>query len=325
MTESMDMERLIIDTDPGIDDAGALFWALASDAFHIEALTTVFGNVDVDTATANARKIAALAGRPDLPIWKGASRPLVGEPNFAEHIHRPGGVGYWEYPDPDPDADVASDAVRRMIETVMAAPGEVTIMALAPLTNVALAIKLEPEFARSVRRIIYMGGAALTWGNVTPVASANIYNDPEAAEIVIQSGAPLTQVGLDVSRSFSLSPDHIRTLWESRSPMGVALCEMIGYPDRQDDRDDMPEWKTEGMHLNDVPCVAYALNPEWFTVRRLRVDVELNGTHTRGQTVVQMIDRWQGVPNVDVLFDIDAQAVADALTASVTAFGTAVD
>lgn len=317
------MERLIIDTDPGIDDAGALFWALASDAFHIEALTTVFGNVDVDTATANARKIAAIAGRPELPIWKGSALPLVGEPHYAEHIHRPGGVGYWEYPDPTPDAVVPSDAVLRMIDTVMSSPGEITIMALAPLTNVALAIKLEPEFARSVRRIIYMGGAALTWGNVTPVASANIYNDPEAAEIVVKSGAPLTQVGLDVSRSFALSPDHIAQLWESRSPMGRALCEMIGYPDRHDDETEMPEWKSEGMHLNDVPCVAYALNPEWFTVRRLRVDVELHGQHTRGQTVVQMIDRWKGAPNVDVLFDIDRQGVADALTASLTSFGVA--
>ena len=315
----MNMERLIIDTDPGIDDAGALFWALSSDAFQIEALTTVFGNVPVETATINARKIATLAGRPDLPIWSGAARPLVGEPHFAEHIHRPGGVGYWEYPDPAPDAVVPSDAVLRMIDIVMSSPGEVTIMALAPLTNVALAISLEPAFARSVRRIIYMGGAALTWGNVTPVASANIYNDPEAAQIVINSGAPLTQVGLDVSRDFSLSLDHIATLWESQSPMGRALCEMIGYPDRQDDRDEMPEWKTEGMHLNDVPCVAYALNPEWFTVRRLHVAVELHGEHTRGQTVVQMTDRWKGEPNVDVLFDIDGAAVADALTAAVTA------
>jgi inosine-uridine nucleoside N-ribohydrolase len=313
------MERVIIDTDPGIDDAGALFWALSSDAFQIEALTTVFGNVPVETATVNARKIATLAGRPELPIWSGASRPLVGEPHFAEHIHRPGGLGYWEYADPDPEAIVPSDAVLRMIDAVMSSPGEVTIMALAPLTNVALAITLEPEFARSVRRIIYMGGAALTWGNVTPVASANIYNDPEAAQIVITSGAPLTQVGLDVSRDFALSPEHIAALWESQSPMGRALCEMIGYPDRQDDRDEMPEWKTEGMHLNDVPCIAYALNPDWFTVRRLRVDVELRGEHTRGQTVVQMIDRWKGEPNVDVLFDIDGRAVADALTAAVTA------
>lgn len=314
------MERLIIDTDPGIDDAGALFWALASDAVQIEALTTVFGNVPVETSTINARKIATLAGRPDLPIWSGAARPLVGEPHFAEHIHRPGGVGYWEYPDPDPDAVVPSDAVLRMIDAVMSSPGEITIMALAPLTNVALAIKLEPRFAQSVRRIIYMGGAALTWGNVTPVASANIYNDPEAAEIVVKSGAPLTQGGLDVSRSFALSPDHIATLWESGSPLGRALCEMIGYPDRHENTDEMPEWKTEGMHLNDVPCVAYALNPDWFSVRRLHVDVELHGEHTRGQTVVQMIDRWKGEPNVDVLFDIDAAAVADALTAAVAAF-----
>lgn len=316
----MTMERLIIDTDPGIDDAGALFWALSTDAFQIEALTTVFGNVDVATATANARKIADLAGRPDLPIWRGSARPLVGEPHYAEHIHRPGGVGYWEYPDPDPQADDKPEAVRRMIETVMAAPGEVTILALAPLTNVALAITLEPEFARSVRRIIYMGGAALTWGNVTPVASANIFNDPEAAAIVVQSGAPLTQVGLDVSRNFALTPGHLETLWASQSPLGRALCEMIGYPDRQNDRDEMPEWKTEGMHLNDVPCVAYALNPDWFTVRRLHVDVELRGEYTRGQTVVHMTDRWHGEPNVDVLLGIDGQAVADALTAAVTTF-----
>lgn len=316
------MERIIIDTDPGIDDAGALFWALASDALHVEALTTVFGNVDVDTATANARRIVSVAGRTDVPVWRGSARPLVGQPHYAEHIHRPGGLGYWEHPDPAPQTDEESVAVRRMIDTVMSAPGEVSILALAPLTNVALAIKLEPDFARSVRRIIYMGGAALTWGNVTPVASANIYNDPEAAQIVIDSGAPVTQVGLDVSRNFALSLDHLAQLWESQSPTARALCEMIGYPDHQDDRDEMPEWKSEGMHLNDVPCVAYALNPEWFTVRRLHVDVELHGEHTRGQTVVHMTDRWQQEPNVDVLLDIDGQAVADALTAAVAAVRT---
>src|SRR5690606_33438307 len=117
-----------------------------------------------------------------------------------------------------------SEAVQRMIETVMSNPGEVSILALAPLTNVAQAIMLEPDFARSVRRILYMGGAALTWGNASPVASANIFNDPEAAEIVIQSGAPLTQVGLDVCRKFRLSPDHVEQLWQSQSPFGRALC-----------------------------------------------------------------------------------------------------
>lgn len=315
------MERFIIDTDPGIDDAGALFWALSTDQFKVEALTTVFGNVRVETATANARKITEIAGRSEIPIWSGAAGPLVGEPNYAEHIHRPGGVGYWEYPDPNPTAEAPTEAVLRMIDAVMAEPGQISIMALAPLTNVALAIKLEPRFASSVRRIIYMGGAALTYGNVTPVASANIYNDPEAAEIVIQSGAPLTQVGLDVSRKFSVSPERIAELWESESPMGRALCEMIGYPDRHDDATEMPEWKTEGMHLNDVPCVAYALHPEWFEVQHLRVDVELDGKHTRGQTVVQMIDRWKGVPNVDVLLDIDRDAVAAALVAAVIAGG----
>jgi len=316
------MERIIIDTDPGIDDAGALFWALASDALHIEALTTVFGNVDVDTATANARRITAVAGRTDVPVWRGSDRPLVGEPHFAEYIHRPGGLGYWQHPDPDPQSVATPVAVRRMIDLVMSAPGEVTILALAPLTNVALAITLEPEFARSVRRIIYMGGAALTWGNVTPVASANIFNDPEAAQIVIGSGAPLTQVGLDVSRNFAVPLDQLAALWASESPTARALCEMIGYPAHQDDRSEMPEWKAEGMHLNDVPCIAYALNPDWFTVRRLHVDVELRGEHTRGQTVVHMTDRWQQEPNVDVLFDIDGRSVADAFTAAVSAYRT---
>ena len=311
------MERMIIDTDPGIDDAGALFWALAADEITIEAFTTVFGNVDVATATRNTRKILELTGHTDLPIWKGAARPLIGEPNYAEHIHRPGGLGYWEYPNPASDAEPGVTAARAMVDAVLAEPGEITIMALGPLTNVALAIQMEPEFARSARRIIYMGGAALTWGNVSPVASANIYNDPEAAHIVVQSGAPLTQVGLDVCRNFSLSTDHLATLWESGSPAGKALCAMIGYPERQDDRDEMPEWKTEGMHLNDVPCIAYSINPDWFTVRHLHVDIELRGEHTRGQTVVHMIDRWQGEPNVDVLFDIDGAAVAESYTATV--------
>ena len=311
------MERMIIDTDPGIDDAGALFWALAADEIKVEAFTTVFGNVDVAKATRNTRKILALTGHADIPVWPGAARPLIGEPNYAEHIHRPSGVGYWEYPDQEPTDVPSVTAARMMVDAVMAEPGELTIMALGPLTNVALAIGMEPDFARSVRRIIYMGGAALTWGNVSPVASANIYNDPEAAHIVVQSGAPLTQVGLDVCRSFALSPDHLATLWDSGSAAGKALCEMIGYPERQDDREEMPEWKTEGMHLNDVPCIAYAINPDWFTVRHLHVDIELRGEHTRGQTVVHMIDRWQQEPNVDVLFDIDGAGVADAYTATV--------
>lgn len=308
------MERMIIDTDPGIDDAGALFWALAAEEIQVEALTTVFGNVDVDTATKNARKIVTVANRAELPIWPGSARPLVGEPHFAEHIHRAGGLGYWDYPDPAEPERQGNTAARAMVDAVMAEPGELTIMALGPLTNVASAITMEPEFAGSVRRIIYMGGAALTWGNVTPVASANIYNDPEAAHIVVRSGADLTQVGLDVSRKFSLPLEHIATLWESNTPAGRALCQMIGYPSHQDDRDEMPEWKREGMHLNDVPCIAYAVNPEWFTTHRLHVDIELRGDYTRGQTVVHMIDRWQQEPNVDVLLDIDSAAVAQAYT-----------
>lgn len=308
---------MIIDTDPGIDDAGALFWALAAKEIQIEALTTVFGNVDVATATRNAAKLLHVADQADIPIWPGAARPLVGEPNFAEHIHRVGGLGYWEYPDAGQPLPEGNTAARAMVDAVMAEPGELTIMALGPLTNVASAITMEPAFAHSVRRIIYMGGAALTWGNVTPVASANIYNDPEAAHIVVRSGAELVQVGLDVSRKFSLPIEHIATLWESGSPAGRALCEMIGYPAHQDDRDEMPEWKTEGMHLNDVPCIAYSVNPDWFTARKLHVDIELRGEYTRGQTVVHMIDRWGQDPNVDVLLDIDSAAVAAAYTHTV--------
>ncbi|MGC5615044.1 nucleoside hydrolase [Georgenia sp. Z1491] len=304
------MERLIIDTDPGIDDAAALFWALAADEFQVEAITTVFGNVDVDTATRNMHKILAVAGRTGIPVHKGAARPLVGEPNFAEHIHRVGGLGFWDFPEQDADSSPTRTAAKAIVDAVMAEPGELTIMALGPLTNVALALTIEPKVAQSVRRIIYMGGAALTWGNVTPVASANIYNDPEAAHILVRSGAPLTQVGLDVSRQFALSVENLEGLWTSGSDAARALCEMIGYPDNQEDRLDMPEWKDEGMHLNDVPCIAYAINPGWFEVRHLHVDIELHGEFTRGQTVVHMIDRWKQTPNVDVLLGIDTPAVA---------------
>ena len=203
------MKRVIIDTDPGIDDAAAILMALACPELSVEALTTVFGNGPVDMCTDNARRILLAAGRSDIPVYKGAGRPLLRDPNngWALHVHGPDALGNLDplLPQSSLQSLESQHAALGIIDSVMASPGEVTILALGRLTNLALAISLEPRLAQSVAGIIAMGGAVNVPGNVSPVASANLYEDPEAAAIVYRSGAPLVQVGLQrgVDHQFS--------------------------------------------------------------------------------------------------------------------------
>src|SRR3989442_10294703 len=175
--------RVIIDTDPGIDDGAALVSALHSPDLQVEAVTTVFGNVEVEQSTRNALTILEVAGRTGIPVHQGSARPLTREPNYAKYIHGDNGLGDIDFgfPSARPDSTGAVDA---LISRIMAAPGEITLIALGPLTNVAVAFAAEPRLAHNVRRLILMGGAVLTWRNGTPAASANLYNHPDAARIV---------------------------------------------------------------------------------------------------------------------------------------------
>ena len=226
------MKRVIIDSDPGIDDAAAILLALASPELEVVAVTTIFGNASVEDCTANARVVLDAAGRNDIPVFMGASKPLLRPANegWASHIHGGDGLGGviasgstgsppagggstpanmrepWGVDTPGEHAALA------IVDTVMAAPGEITILALGRMTNVALALALEPGIASAVREIVVMGGAVTVPGNVSGVATANLHEDPESAAIVYRSGAPIAQVGLDVCNRVTVSRSSCKPL-----------------------------------------------------------------------------------------------------------------
>ena len=224
------MKPVIIDTDPGIDDAAALLLALASPELEVVALTTIYGNASVEAGTANALRLLRLAGRDDIPVYQGAGKPLLRPANegWASHIHGIGGLGGVEEKEGNqtgamPSAgetqplgarSAAKHAALSIVETVMARPGKVTILALGRMTNVALALALEPAIAREVREVVVMGGAVTVPGNVSQVATANLYEDPEAAAILYDSGAPIVQVGLDVCNRVTVSPAQLEAIGE---------------------------------------------------------------------------------------------------------------
>jgi inosine-uridine nucleoside N-ribohydrolase len=315
----MEPRRLIIDTDPGLDDTAAILFVLACpDRVRIDFLTTVFGNVEVGQTTRNALAILDVGGRADIPVYQGAAGPLLRGPNFARHIHGDDGLGglAGQY-QPSRGADRGL-AAERIVEQIMAAPGEITLVALGPLTNVALALRLEPGLAGAVRQIVLMGGAARVPGNVTPVASANLVNDPEAAAVVYGSGAEIVQAGLDVCMPTVIGHEYLARIAATDTPScrmlaGVAEANILAYRREYGDQG--------GARFNDLPTVAYAVDPTLFRSERVRVEIETAGTFTSGMTVVDWRGQYGRPPNTDLLLEIEAarlvEMFADRLTAPV--------
>ncbi|MDR7481267.1 MAG: nucleoside hydrolase [Armatimonadota bacterium] len=310
--------RVIIDTDPGIDDTAAIFLGLAA-GLQVEAVTTVFGNTDVEHCTRNALVVLEAAGRPDIPVHPGAAGPLIREPTYGRAIHGENGLGDIEVPAPA-QAPAPGGAVEAIIQRVLQAPGEITLLALGPLTNVALALAAEPRLARAVRRIVVMGGAVLTWGNVTPAASANLYNDPEAARLVYRSGAPLAQVGLDVCRPTVIPADHLARLRQAPHPAVGLLLRVTPFIQEAYRRRGIAAVAGGGVQYNDVVCMAYALRPALFRTRHLPVDIETQGALTAGATVADFDGRWGRPANADVALEVDAAGVADFFTETLLAW-----
>lgn len=310
--------RAIIDTDPGIDDTAAIFLALAA-GLQVEAVTTVFGNTDVAHCTRNALVVLEAAGRPDIPVHPGAARPLVREPTYGRAIHGENGLGDVEVPAPA-QAPAPEGAVEAIIHRVLQAPGEITLLALGPLTNVALALATEPRLAHAVRRIVVMGGAVLTWGNVTPAASANLYNDPEAARLVYRSGAPLVQVGLDVCRPTVITAGHLARLRQAAHPAVGLLLRITPFIQEAYRRRGIAAVAGGGVQYNDVVCMTYALRPDLFGTQALPVDIETQGALTAGATVADFEGRWGRPANADVALEVDAAGVADFFTETLLAW-----
>lgn len=306
------MKRVIIDTDPGIDDTAALFLALASPELHVEALTTVYGNGTIADCTRNALLVLETAGRSDIPVYQGVGKPLMAAPTYGSSVHGGDALGDVGIPGPA-GTPQARHAVYELVERVMARPGEITLIALGPLTNVALALSLEPRLASAVAEVIVMGGAVLTHGNITEVATANLYNDPEAAAIVYQSGAPVVQVGMDVCQKVVITEAHLAQLHDTPTPTAQLLTRITptlarSYAERG------LRVLGSGVHYNDVPAMAYAIDPSLYEARPYHVRIATHDALTRGQTVADVLKRWPYPPNASVLMGVQAERLADMFT-----------
>ena len=304
--------QLIIDTDPGLDDTAALLFALGcTDRVSVAFLTSVFGNVGVELTTRNALAILDIAGRPDIPVYRGADRPLLRPPNLAPHIHGDDGLGGFagDYGASRSAAD--GIAAMRIVEHVMAHPNEVTIVALGPLTNIALALRLEPRVADAVQQIVVMGGAVKVPGNVTPVASANLVNDPEAAAIVYESCNKITQAGLDVASAFVLVPAYLDRIAAEED----ARCRMVARAAESITAAYSRLYGAQlGARFNDVPTICYAIEPDLFVRERYRVEVERGGDLTSGMTVVDWRHQYGRDRNTDVLLEVQSTPMLELFT-----------
>ena len=305
--ESEMATRVIIDTDPGIDDAQAILFALFCGEFEIDALTTVFGNVPAKTAAANVLRLLEMAGRTEIPVYLGAAEPLVRRRlHYAPKVHGKRGFGDRKLKRPRGKIQknyAAVELARRIVQ----AAGEITILALGPLTNIALAIRLEPEFVKHVREIIFMGGIVAGHGNVSAVATANVLNDSEAAKIVFNAGFRcLTMVGQDVTRPTRMLPERRERLRQAGGEIAEFLYEITRYYGNAYTREQIP-----GFPVHDLLVMIYALRPALFKTRLLHVDVETEGVLTEGMTVADFRPYSKLKRNVNVCLKADADAIFD--------------
>jgi inosine-uridine nucleoside N-ribohydrolase len=274
------MRRVILDTEPGIDDALALFLALTSPEMQLEAVTTVSGNVHVDLTTRNALALLELAGRSDIPVARGSERPLLRRPVIADYVHGQNGIGAVMLPEPQ-QRPVSKHAVDMIIQKILEAPGEITLVAIGPLTNLALAVRREARIAQAVREVVIMGGALHVPGNVTPTSEFNIYADPHAAHIVLHAGWPVRLVSLDVTNHADMRREQFAALATNGHPVTQCMKAMVDYH-----LDEFGKARSiSAFHMHDPLCLAAAIQPDLIDWQPAYVDVELNGTLTLGETV----------------------------------------
>ncbi len=295
----MSPRRIIIDTDPGIDDALAILLALASPEVNVEALTIVNGNCSVDQGVINALSVLELAHATHIPVAKGAPVPLVQPLLLAPETHGNTGIGYAQLPAPKVKP-VAGHAVHLLIQKVMAAPGEITIVAIGPLTNIALAIRLEPRLVSAVKEMFIMGGAIQHGGNTTPLAEFNTYCDPHAAHIVYHSGIPITLVPLDVTYQVILTPADVDKLQSNESPIPHFIAEATRFYMEFHDQ----AQSIQGCVINDPLALALTFASDLVDIQSLYVDVDISGGVSMGKTFADFFGLWNHPPNMSVALGV---------------------
>ena len=303
--------KLIVDTDPGQDDAVAILLALASPAeLDVAAIITVAGNVPLALTRVNARKVLELAGRTDIPVYAGCDRPMRRQSVTAEHVHGKTGLDGPDLPEPSMPlqpqhgVDFLIDALRA------AAPGTYTLCTLGPLTNISMALIKAPDIASRIREIVMMGGAYFEVGNITPAAEFNIYVDPEAAEVVLRSGIPITMLPLDVTHRALATPARLHAIGALGNQAGRAIAAMLNFSERFD----LAKYGWDGAPLHDPNVIAYLLQPDIYEGRQVNVSVELASDLTLGMTVVDYWRITDRPKNVHYIRNVNADAFYGLLT-----------
>ncbi len=297
-------QPIIIDTDPGQDDAVAILLALASPELEVLGITAVAGNVPLALTEVNARKICELAGRPDMKVYSGAIRPMLRPLRTAEHVHGKTGLDGPVLPDPQMKLE-PRHAVDFIVDTLMERPaGTVTLCTLGPLTNIGLALVKEPRIASRIKRIVAMGGGFFEGGNMTPAAEFNIYVDPQAARLVFDSGAPITLIPLDCTHQALTTRARVEKFRNMGNRTGPAVAALIDYFERFDEQ----KYGTDGGPLHDPCVIAWLLRPELFTSREVNVAIECESELTMGMTIIDWWRVTQRKPNATVCRGINADA-----------------
>ncbi|MGL6548171.1 pyrimidine-specific ribonucleoside hydrolase RihA [Aeromonas hydrophila] len=306
---------VILDCDPGHDDAIALILALASPELKVLAVTTSAGNQTPDKTLNNALRILTLLGRDDIPVAAGAPKPLARELIIADNVHGESGLDGPKLPDPA-FAPVAMTALELMAKCLRESPEPVTLVPTGPLTNIALLLAAHPELKSKIARIVLMGGAAGA-GNWTPAAEFNIYVDPEAADMVFKSGLPITMCGLDVTHEAQVMDEDIERVRAITNPVAQCVAGLLDFFMIYH-RD--PKWGFAGAPLHDPCTIAWLLAPALFHGVECRVDIETGGTHTSGMTVVDRYGLTGKAANALVLLGLDRAGFIDLLVTRLRAF-----
>lgn len=313
----MERRKIIIDCDPGVDDALAIAYAAANlQAFDVLAITTVSGNQTIEKVTRNALALTDFY-RLDVPVARGAAAPIIRKPVYAGEVHGNTGLGYCQLPDGTKEP-ASENAVTYLYDVLMSLPeGETaTLVPMGPMTNIALLFKTFPEVKARVREIVFMGGAA-GGGNTTPAAEFNIYVDPEAAKVVFDSGIPLVMCGLDVTQKCALTKNQIMKFCQSNNEVAKACGDMVGFSFSTYNK-----YRGEAS-IHDVVPLMYLLHPEYFRGEKAVLDVDCSDGPSRGSTICDL--RWwrydEAEMNAQVLLDADKEKFQEALISAVYELG----
>ncbi|KAL6504143.1 putative uridine nucleosidase 2 [Orobanche gracilis] len=302
-------KKIIIDTDPGIDDAIAIFLALRSPEVEVIGLTTIYGNVYTTLATRNALHLLEIAGRTDIPVAEGSHVTITKgtKLRIAEFVHGTDGLGNQNFPPPK-GKPIEQSAVDFLIQQASLYPGKVTVVALGPLTNIALAMQSDPSFVKNVGKIVFLGGAFSVNGNVNPAAEANVFGDPDAADLVFTSGADILAVGINVTHQVVLTDADRDKLAESTGKLAQYICKILDvYFSYHHDA-----YNTKGVYLHDPTTILAAVDPSLITYVEGIVRVQTVGI-TRGLTLFynkqkrfEEVTEWSDKPTVKVAVTVDA-------------------